>query len=63
MWAFGATYQTDGKVVDTVSLGGSLASALVLSVVPGLKPPDAQPACPSLRGQPCRAYVPASNGG
>ena len=63
VWAFGTTYQTKGKVVDTISLGGSLPSALVLSVVPGLKTPDAQPACPSLRGQPCRSYLPASNGG
>ncbi len=63
VWAFGTTYPTNGKVVDTVSLGGNLASALVLSVVHGLTPPDPQPACPSLRGQPCRTYVAASNGG
>ena len=63
VWAFGTTYQTNGKVLDTVSLGGNLASALVLSVVHGLTPPDPQPACPSLRGQPCRTYVAAQNGG
>ncbi len=63
VWAFGTTYQTNGKVVDTISLGGNLASALVLSVVHGLTPPDPQPACPSLRGQPCRSYVAAQNGG
>ncbi len=63
VWAFGTTYQTHGQVVDTVSLGGRSASGLVLSVVRGLRPPDPQPACPSLRGQPCRSYVPAGNGG
>jgi predicted acyl esterase len=61
--AFATTYQTQGQVVDTVSLGGHTTSALVLSVVHGLQPPDAQPVCPSLRGQPCRTYAPADNGG
>jgi uncharacterized protein len=61
-WAF-ATPKTGGKVTDTVQLGGAHPSSLVLSVVPGITPPDAQPACPSLRGEPCRTYVPAGNGG
>jgi hypothetical protein len=58
-----ASYPTHGTVVDTVSLGGARPSALVPPVDPGLVPPDAQPACPSLRGDPCRHYVPAGNGG
>jgi uncharacterized protein len=62
VWAFD-TYQTHGTVTDTVGLGGATPSALVLSVVPGITPPDAQPTCPSLRGQPCRSYAPATNGG
>jgi hypothetical protein len=61
-WAFD-TYRTHGRVVDTVELGGARPSSLVLSVVPGIQPPDPQPACPSLRGEPCRTYVPAGNGG
>ena len=61
-WQF-ATYPTGGSVTDTVGLGGAHPSALVLSVVKGITPPDAQPACPSLRGQPCRSYVAAANGG
>ncbi len=61
-WEF-ATYQTHGKVTDTIGLGGASASALVLSVLPGVTPPDPQPACPSLRGEPCRPYLPAANGG
>jgi predicted acyl esterase len=61
-WEFD-TYQTGGKVVDTVELGGAGASSLVLPVLAGVKVPDPQPACPSLRGQPCRNYVPAGNGG
>ena len=62
VWQFD-TYATGGTVTDTIGLGRSHRSALVLSVVPGVTPPDSQPACPSLRGQPCRAYVAAANGG
>ena len=58
-WAFAAP-AGGGKATDTIELG---ASSLVLGVFTGLTPPDPQPACPSLRGQPCRAYVPAGNGG
>jgi predicted acyl esterase len=61
-WVFD-TLPTGGTVTDTVGLGGSTPSALVLSVVPGIAPQDTQPACPSLRGQPCRAFAPARNGG
>ena len=53
-----------GRTRNTVGLGGPYASRLVLPVVAGataqgtpLPPPTA------LRGQPSRAYVPASNGG
>jgi len=62
VWAFD-TYQTHGKVVDTLALGGVHPSTLVLPIVPGITPPPARPACPSLRGEPCRRYVPAGNGG
>jgi hypothetical protein len=61
-WEFD-TPKTHGSVVDTVQLGGSAPSSLVLDIVPHVTPPDPQPACPSLRGQPCRTYVPAGNGG
>jgi hypothetical protein len=61
-WQFD-TYPTGGTVTDTIGLGAWHPSALVLSVVKGVIPPDPQPACPSLRGQPCRPYVPAANGG
>lgn len=62
VWAF-STFQTNGAVVNTVSLGGTRPSTLVLPVVPGIQPPPGRPACPSLRGEPCRHYVPAGNGG
>jgi predicted acyl esterase len=59
VWAF-ATPATGGHVEDTIELG---ASALVLSVLQDVTPPDPQPPCPSLRGEPCRKYVAAQNGG
>ncbi len=57
------TYPTHGAVTDTIGLGGDAPSALVLSVVRAVSAPDRQPACPSLRGQPCRTYTAAANGG
>ena len=38
-----------------------LASRLVLPVVPGRSSPSAQPACPSLRNEPCRPAMPFTN--
>jgi predicted acyl esterase len=61
-WTFD-TPSTGGDVTDTVSLGGTKPSKLVLPVLADIAPTDPQPACPSLRGQPCRAYEPAGNGG
>ncbi len=62
-WAF-ATPPTDGQVTNDISRGGKRSSKLVLSVVPTVdETPEALPPCPSLRGQPCRMYAPAMNGG
>jgi predicted acyl esterase len=61
-WAFD-TYQTNGTVTNTVELGGSQPSTLVLPVEAKITPKDPQPQCPSNRGEPCRTYVPESNGG
>jgi hypothetical protein len=62
-WAFD-TPPTDGQVVNDIARGGKRASKLVLSVVPTTEDtPEDLPPCPSLRGQPCRTYVPAGNGG
>jgi hypothetical protein len=64
-WSFATTFKTGGNVVDSIRVGTSAgaSSSLVLPVIPGLHPPDPRPACPSLRGEPCRTYVPAGNGG
>jgi hypothetical protein len=50
-----------GTTKNTIQLG---KSKLVLPVVdPGTTTIPSMPACPSNRGQPCRAYTTASNGG
>jgi len=61
-WAF-ATPETMGLVTNEVSHTAAQPSRLVLPVLDGVAPPPEAPPCPGLRGQPCRAFVPASNGG
>jgi uncharacterized protein len=61
-WRFD-TPPTGGAVLDEVARGLGMASRLVLPVVPGVEVPPTLPPCPGLRGQPCRTYVPAANGG
>ncbi len=62
-WAFDTPF-TDGTVVNDVARSYAHASRLVLPVVPtSPDTPETLAPCNSLRGQPCRTYVPASNGG
>lgn len=61
-WTFD-TPATEGQVVNEVAHMPARPSRLVLPVVPGVVPPPDLPPCPGLRGQPCRAYEPAANGG
>jgi predicted acyl esterase len=50
---------------STVSLqfSPSKAANLTLPIVPGVSVPSGQPACPSLRNEPCRPYVALANNG
>ena len=61
IWSFDET-QPAGTTSD-VYIAGSRKhpSRLVLPVVPGVTIGSAQPACPSLRNQPCRPAVPFTN--
>ena len=53
-----------GRTQNTIALGGARASSLVLPVVRGATAKGTPlPAPTALRGQPSRAYSPASNGG
>jgi hypothetical protein len=59
IWDF-ATIE-DGSIQNTIELG---SSKLVLPVVPGAQAGAPLPVdCPSARGQPCRTFAAASNGG
>jgi predicted acyl esterase len=61
-WRFD-TPATGGTVLNEIAWGRAYPSRVVLPVVPGIVPPPELPPCPGLRGQPCRTYVPAANGG
>jgi len=61
-WAFD-TFATNGTVVNDVAYGVALASKVVLPVIRNAEIATGLPPCPGLRGQPCRSYVAASNGG
>lgn len=53
----------DGDTQVTVTSSAASPSSLVLAVVADRRAGAPLPACGSLRGQPCRRYVPAANGG
>ena len=59
VWSFGETFTAPTQV--SIGFGPGMPSSLVLPVVPGVVVPQAQPACPSLRNEPCRTYVPLVN--
>jgi len=61
-WAFD-TPETNGAVVNDVARMHARASRVVLPVIPNVDVPPTLPPCPGLRGQPCRTYQPAANGG
>jgi len=56
VWSFGQTLP--GTPTVSVAFAPGMPSSLVLPVVPGVSVPTPLPACPSLRNEPCRAYVP-----
>lgn len=61
-WRFD-TPPTGGAVLNEISRTRKTPSRLMLPVIRKVDPPDELPPCPGLRGQPCRTYVPAANGG
>src|SRR5205814_9573980 len=61
-WRFD-TAATHGGVLDEISRTHAEPSRVVLSVLPGVAAAAGLPPCPGLRGQPCRTYMPATNGG
>ena len=61
-WAFD-TIETGGTVVNDVNHSPGFASRVVLPVYRRAIAPAGLPPCPGLRGQPCRNYEAADNGG
>jgi hypothetical protein len=53
--------QLGAGVTHMISHSASHPSSLVVSVIPDIAIPTPLPPCPSLRSQPCRAYVPETN--
>jgi hypothetical protein len=59
-WAF-ASLTYPRKVTNDVAIAPNRPSRAVLPVVSGIAVATPLPACGSLRGQPCRKYVPTAN--
>jgi hypothetical protein len=62
LWAFDALDPT-GDVINELARSERHASRVVLPVVDGVDVSSPLPACGTLRGQPCRDYVPTESGG
>jgi hypothetical protein len=59
-WSFDAL-PAAGNQVNTIGRGGAVASRIVLPIVQDVDVTAARPACPSLRGQPCRPKATITN--
>lgn len=60
-WTFENPSYDGERPVHSVLRGGVMASQIRLPLVNGIAVPPDAPACPSLRGQPCRPYAPVVN--
>jgi predicted acyl esterase len=63
IWSFSNTQPegTTGNV--SIAFSPAKPSSVILPIVPGVSVPTAQPACPSLRNNPCRTYQALVNNG
>ena len=59
-WSFDAL-PAQADQVNTIGRGGAYASRILLPVVSGVDVAPGLPACPSLRGQPCRTAAVITN--
>ncbi len=60
VWSFSQTAPSGASRVS-VAFSKTMTSSLILPVVPGVAVPTGLPPCPSLRNEPCRAYVALAN--
>jgi predicted acyl esterase len=59
-WSFD-DLPAQGHEINTIGFGGAFASRIVLPVVSGVSVAPGLPACPGLRGQPCRQTAVITN--
>ena len=59
-WKFDLLELPDGTL-NNVGHSAEFASSIVLSTIPDVVVPSDLPACPSLRGQPCREFSDIAN--
>jgi uncharacterized protein len=61
VWSFGQVQPAKKTPKVYVAFSKRMPSSLILPVIPGVSVPTGLPACPALRNEPCRAYVPIVN--
>ncbi|HEY1515018.1 MAG TPA: CocE/NonD family hydrolase [Solirubrobacteraceae bacterium] len=59
-WAF-SDLVPKGQATVRIAHSPAMPSRIILPVVPGVAVPTSLPSCQSLRGEPCRRYVPLPN--
>jgi hypothetical protein len=60
IWSFKDT-EPQGPGQVSIAFSPQMPSSLILPVVSGVTVSTGQPACPSLRNEPCRTYAPFTN--
>jgi predicted acyl esterase len=63
IWSSTETQPAGGTAEVTLTFSSRKQASLILPIVPGVSVPTAQPACPSLRNEPCRPYQAFVNNG
>ena len=63
VWSFSQTQPAGTTATVSLTFSPTKAASLILPIVPGVSVPTAQPACPSLRNEPCRSYQAFVNNG
>jgi predicted acyl esterase len=61
IWSFDDTQPSGTTAQVAIAHSSQMPSSLLLPVVPGVAVPTGLPPCPSLRNEPCRAYVALAN--
>ena len=57
IWSTTHSVPANGTAKVSIAYGPNMPSSLILPVVPGVDVTTSQPACPSLRNEPCRTYT------